>query len=95
LKWTPKSVAKTLTRRPPVTAPTLYFPVYVGPEAVDPNLSIVDMGVVEESTATSEIRFVPKNANITGLETGMTLICLGPPFVIIGILQGDTTLAEI
>ena len=68
---------------------------YVSAEAVDGNLSVLRLPVVSEITGTDEVRFVPKYAHVTGLTAGTRVYCWTNPFIIIGIPEGDVTLAVV
>lgn len=63
-------------------------------EAVDSNLSIIDTGLVNDVMGTSQIRFVPKLAHVTGMTTSSTLLVSVDPLCIIGIKHGKTHLAS-
>lgn len=82
-------------RRLERTSGRIIVATYVSAEAVDANLSVLRLGVVSEITGTDEIRFVPKYASVTGLSPGQTVYCWTNPFIIVGIPQGDVSLAAV
>lgn len=74
--------------------PAYFFTKFVAAEVVDPNLSVVDIGITNEVTGTSQLHFIPKLASVTGMVAGDILLCSSNPVVILGIVQGDITLAS-
>lgn len=71
------------------------YATWVAAESVDADLSIIDTGDVSEITGTSEVRFVPRGAHVSGLTAGATILCTKNPWVIVAVVKGDITLAEI
>lgn len=65
---------------------------FIQAESVDANLSEIEI-------LGERIRFVPKLEHVTGLTTGMTVVCnrrtKETPLTIVGIRSGDITLATI
>lgn len=68
---------------------------WVSAEAVDTNLSIIDVGLTNPITGTSQVRFVPKLTSVTGLTSTSIVLCTTNPVFIIGITHGDIRLAEV
>lgn len=73
----------------------IFYARWLGTEAVDANLSQIYVAGAGFSEADATIRFVPKLAHVTGLSTSSTVLCLGSPLCIIGVVVGDITLAEV
>jgi hypothetical protein len=70
------------------------YGIYRGAEAEDPNLSKVEIPGTEGSEV-DRVRWVPKLRHVTGLSNGDTVLCTKSPYVIIGVVVGDVTLAEV
>lgn len=72
-----------------------FYGVWVGPEAVDANLSQVRVPGGNLDGSDAIFRFIPKGAHVTGLTTSSTVLVSGNPMCIIAIVVGDITLASI
>jgi hypothetical protein len=71
-----------------------FFATWVQAESVDSDLSIIDVGEPNEIYNTSQIRFIPKISGVSP-SAGQTVICLRNPVIILGVIVGDVTLAEV
>lgn len=75
---------------------TIFFMAnWVSTEVADANLSIIDVGIVNDITGTSQIRFVPKAKSVTGLVAGSTVLCSKNPLLILCEVAGDVKVAII
>jgi len=84
-----RKAAKAAGRAP------MYYGVWIAAESIDANLSQVRVPGAAPDGASATVRFMPKLAHVTGLTTSSTVLCLGSPLCIIGILVGDISLAAI
>ena len=69
------------------------YAVWRSAEAEDANLSNIELPGTDGGTP-NRIRWVPKLNRVTGLTDGQTILCIKQPYIIIGIVVGDITLAE-
>lgn len=73
----------------------IFYAKWVAAESVDANLSQIYVAGAGFDASDEIFRFVPKLAHVTGLSTSSTVLCLGSPLCIIGVVVGDITLAEV
>lgn len=71
-----------------------FYASWVEAESVDANLSIIDTGLVNEITNTSQMRFVPKAESVSP-SAGDRILCSSNPVVILAVVVGDISLAEV